>query len=50
MDYKKIIKSRETRFKILKALSFVPDSVMLPLQYRIYNGNTLHLKNPNVLS
>lgn len=46
MDYKKIIKSRETRFKILKALSFVPDSLMLPLQYRIYNGNKLHLKNP----
>lgn len=46
MDYKKIFKNRETRFKILKALSFVPDSIMLPLQYRIYTCNKLHLNNP----
>lgn len=46
MDYKKLFKSRETRFRILKALSFVPDSMMLPLQYYIYTGKRLHLNNP----
>lgn len=46
MDYHKIIRSRELRFKILKALAFLPDSIMLPLQYKIYTGNHLNLKNP----
>ncbi len=46
MDYKKIIYSQRIRFKILKALSFVPDSVMLAIQYRIKNRKRLNLKNP----
>lgn len=46
MDYKRIIKNRNTRFLILKLLSFIPDSIMLKLQYRIKLGRKLNLKNP----
>ena len=46
MDYKKIIRNRKTRFLILKLLGFVPDSVMLKLQYRIKLGRKLDLKAP----
>lgn len=44
--YQNIVKSRNTRFAILKALSFVPDSIMLPVQYRIKMGRWPNLKNP----
>lgn len=46
MDYKKIVRNQNTRFAILKALSWVPDSIMLPLQYRIKLGRWCSLKNP----
>ena len=46
MDYKKIIKSRRTRSKILSFLSFIPDKPMVKLQYRIKTGRKLNLKNP----
>lgn len=46
MDYKKIIKSRSLRLKLLRLLSFVPDKYMLKVQYRIKTGNNLNLKNP----
>ena len=46
MDYKKIIKSRELRRKILRFLSFVPDKAMLKLQYRLKTGRKLDLKHP----
>ena len=48
MDYKKLIKSRATRVKIMQLLSFVPDSWMLRLQYRIKTGRKLNLKNPRL--
>ena len=35
MDYKKIIKSRSARLKILRKLSFIPDKPMLKIQYWI---------------
>lgn len=44
--YKKIIRSKKMRFKILSALRFVPDRPMLKLQYRIKSGRKLNLKNP----
>ena len=44
--YKKIIKSKKLRFKILSALRFIPDEPMLKLQYRIKCGRKLNLKNP----
>ena len=46
MNYKKIVKSRKLRLKILQLLSFVPDKIMLKLQYRIKMGRKLDLKNP----
>lgn len=46
MDYKKIIKSREMRTKILYWLNWIPDRIMIPLQYKIHTGHTLHLKHP----
>ena len=35
MNYKCILKNQSLRFKVLKALSFIPDSIMLRLQYLI---------------
>lgn len=46
MDYKRIIKNQGTRLAILKALSWIPDGIMLPLQYRIKLGRWCSLKNP----
>lgn len=46
MDYKKIFKTQQTRFAILKALSWVPDSIMLRLQYWIKLNRKCNLKNP----
>ena len=45
-DYKKLIKSRNLRLAILNLLSFIPDELMIRLQYFIKTGNKLHLKNP----
>lgn len=46
MDYKKIIKSRKNRERILRLLRFVPDKTMIKIQYRIKTGRKLNLKNP----
>lgn len=45
-NYKKIIKSRSLRIKILSLLAWVPDIVMIPLQYRIHTGRKCNLKHP----
>ena len=46
MDYKRIIRSQTLRFRILKALSWVPDNWMIRLQYRIKTGRWPNLKHP----
>lgn len=46
MNYKKIIASRNLRARILACLNWIPDSVMIPLQYRIHTGRKLNLKSP----
>lgn len=46
MDYKRLIKSRDLRFKILNALKWIPDNVMLSFQYRVKMGRKCNLKNP----
>lgn len=46
MDYKKLIKSRALRVKLLKLLDFIPDKVMIKLQYKIKFNRKLDLKNP----
>lgn len=45
MDYTKF-GSREMRLAILKFLRFVPDNLMIRLQYKIATGNWLNLKEP----
>lgn len=50
MDYKKIFKSQVTRCRIMKALSFIPDSVMLRIMFRLRMGKKLNLKNPQTFS
>ena len=46
MDYKKIIKKPETRYKMLSVFNWVPDEVMIKWQYRIKLKRKLDLKNP----
>ncbi len=46
MDYKKILKTGKSRAAVLNTLRFVPDSVMLSLQYKLKLGRRLNLKNP----
>lgn len=46
MNYKKIIRSRNVRLRILEIMRFVPDEIMIRLQYRIKTGRKLNLKNP----
>lgn len=46
MDYKKIIRNQEMRFKILHFLRFIPDQLMIKLQYKIKLGRKLNLKSP----
>lgn len=46
MDYKKIVPSRELRLKILKLTDFIPDSVMIRMQYKLATGRRLNLKTP----
>lgn len=45
-EYKKIIKSPKARAYVLNALSFLPDSVMLKIQYKIKTGRKLNLETP----
>lgn len=46
MDYKRIIKSENARYRILSFLDFIPDSVMIRIQYRIKMNRRLNLKHP----
>lgn len=46
MDYKSIIRSRKVRMWILSVLSWIPDTLMVRLQYKIHTGRTLDLKHP----
>ena len=46
MNYKRFIKSQSLRFAILHSLEWVPDSIMLRVQYRIKNGRWPNLKHP----
>lgn len=46
MDYKRLIPSQKLRLKILKLTDFIPDKMMIKLQYRIATGRKLNLKQP----
>ena len=45
-EYKKILKNKHLRYGILSFLQFVPDKLMLKLQYRIKFKRKLNLKSP----
>lgn len=44
--YKKILKSQSLRFKILDMLSWIPDNIMLKIQYKLKLNRWPNLKNP----
>ncbi len=46
MNYKRIVKTRKNRFEILKKLSWVPDSIMVRMQYKLKMGFWPNFKNP----
>ncbi len=46
MNYKRIIKSQQLRFKIMRLLQWVPDSIMLRVQYRMKMGFWPNFKHP----
>ena len=46
MNYKYIFKNQSLRFRILKALSFIPDSIMLRLQYFVKLNRLPNIKKP----
>ncbi len=47
MDYKKIISNKDIRLKILQSLAFIPDKLMIRIQYRIKTGRRLNLRTPS---
>lgn len=46
MNYKKIFKNQRLRFRILHALNFLPDKIMVSIQYRLKTGRRLNIKKP----
>lgn len=46
MFYERIFPNQNMRLKILSALDFIPDKMMIKLQYFIKTGRNLNLKNP----
>ena len=46
MDYKRILPSRRLRLKILSLLDWVPDALMIRLQYRLSMGHWPNLRSP----
>jgi len=46
LDYKKLIPNRDIRLKLLKLTDFLPDKLMIKLQYRIATGRKLNLRKP----
>jgi hypothetical protein len=46
LDYKNFIRRRDTRLRVLKALDFIPDPLMLRLQYFAKTRRALNLNHP----
>ena len=46
MEYKKIIRNQETRFRLLNLMKFIPDKIMLKVQHKIKLNKALNLKTP----
>src|SRR5690554_6043297 len=50
IHYKKILKNQKLRFFLLKITSFIPDRIMIKLQYKLAMGKKLNLDNPKTLN
>lgn len=50
MDYKRVFRSQRLRFGILRCLTWVPDSIMIRLQFRIKMGYWPNLHHPKTYS
>jgi hypothetical protein len=48
--YKKVFRSKNFRLKLLKFLRFVPDSLMLKIEYKIKFKKSLNLRNPKTFN
>lgn len=48
MKYKKLFKDKKKRLAILHLMEWVPDNIMVRIQYRIHTGQHLDLKNPQL--
>lgn len=46
MNYKNLIPNKSLRLKILKLVDFLPDKIMIYIQYYIATGRVLNLNNP----
>lgn len=46
LDYRKIIGTRKFRIKVLSLLNWMPDKIIVGIQYFLQTGRKLHLKNP----
>lgn len=46
IDYRKIIKNRELRLKLIRMLSWIPDRPYIKMVYRIKTGKAINLDNP----
>ncbi|NIK78179.1 hypothetical protein FHS15_003317 [Paenibacillus castaneae] len=46
VDYKKVIKNKDLRLKLIGLFNLIPDKPILKLQYRIKNGRKLNLSEP----
>lgn len=44
--YKRVIKSQDIKFRIIKALKWLPDSFIIRIEYKVKTGNSLNLKKP----
>lgn len=50
LDYKKVIKSRELRLKLISMLRFIPSKTYLKIVFRIKTGKKLNLKKPETFN
>lgn len=46
INYKALIRNRNTRIRILQLFNWVPDKLMISVQYFIKTGRRIHWKNP----
>ena len=50
MEYKNLISNKKIRLKMLNLLSFIPDRIMIKVEYWIKLGEKLNLQNPKTFT